>query len=78
MNKMKSKKYYTVGTVPKSSRKIVTHKYMTADFPGLVLKLEIVSPLKHSSCNDCVEALSPVLIVFVILFFSLTQSLLSL
>ena len=41
---MKNKKYHTVRTFPKSNRKIVergkliplTHKYMTAHFPGLV------------------------------------------
>jgi len=41
MNKMKNKKYYTVGTVPNSDSKIVEeaksmplkHKYMTADSP---------------------------------------------
>jgi len=47
---MKNRKYHTVGTVPKSNRKIVergkikidtpTHKYMTAHFPVLVQALQ--------------------------------------
>ena len=44
INKMKNKKYHTVGTIPKSNIKIVvrgkmipiTHKYMITHFPGLV------------------------------------------
>ena len=47
---MKNRKYHTVGTVPKSNRKIVergkikidtpTHKYMTVHCPGLVQALQ--------------------------------------
>jgi hypothetical protein len=40
---MKNKKYYTVGTVPKYTRKIIERntidsltQYMTAHFPGIV------------------------------------------
>jgi len=48
-NKRKNKRYYTIGKVPKPNRKIIdkdeisiplTHKYMTADFPGLVQALQ--------------------------------------
>jgi len=47
LNKMKNKKYHTVGPVLKSKVKIVergkidtlTHQYMTAHFPGLVQAL---------------------------------------
>ena len=42
-NRMKNKKYYTVGTVPKYTRKITERntidsltQYMTAHFPGIV------------------------------------------
>jgi protein-arginine kinase activator protein McsA len=45
--KVKTKKYHTVGTVPKHSKKIVErgkidtlNKYMTALFPGLVQALQ--------------------------------------
>ena len=43
-NKINSKKYYKVETVVKSNRKksqndTLTHKYMTAHFPGLVQAL---------------------------------------
>jgi len=46
---MNDKKYYTVGTVPKSNQIILqiedklihlTHKYMTAHFPDLVEALQ--------------------------------------
>jgi hypothetical protein len=48
---MKNRKYHTVGTVPKSNRKLVereakskidtpTRKYMTAHFPVLVQALQ--------------------------------------
>jgi hypothetical protein len=54
------KKYRTVGTIPESNIKIIerskslllTHKYMTADFPGLehdwvkLVLLAQTSPLK--------------------------------
>ena len=49
MNKMKNKKYHTMGTVRKSNRKIVetetkltpiTHIYMTIHFPGLAKALQ--------------------------------------
>ena len=48
-NKIKNKKYLTVGTVPKSNCKIVEteaklipiiHQYMTAHFPVLVQALQ--------------------------------------
>jgi hypothetical protein len=47
----KPTEYHTMGTIPKSNRKVVereakivtpgfTHKYMTAHFPGLVQALQ--------------------------------------